>query len=176
MLANLVIRRARLEDSAVIADVHVRTWQSAYQGILNAEFLQSISVELREKTWINWLSAENDSSFTFVAEMDGLVVGFVNAGPERSGDPLYQGEVNAIYIYQRVQKQGIGRELIEAAVNEFRKRAIPSMLIWVLADNPSRKFYEALGGSYVREKDVEIGTQVLREVAYGWLDLAGMFK
>src|SRR5258706_15371583 len=173
MPANLVIRSAGPEDAAAIADVHVRTWQSAYQGIINAEFLQSLSMENHERYWRKWLFTKDQPAFSFVAELDGLIVGFVNAGPERSGDPLYKGEVNAIYIHRNVQKQGIGRKLIGATVSEFRKRAIASMLIWVLADNPSRKFYEALGGKYLREQDIEIGTQILSEAAYGWHDLAG---
>ncbi len=47
------------------------------------------------------------------------------------------------------------------------------MLIWVLADNPSRRFYERLGGQLVREAEVELGGQRLRELAYGWKNLDG---
>jgi hypothetical protein len=43
-----------------------------------------------------------------------------------------------------------------------------SLLVWVLADNPARKFYEALGGQYVYDKQVSIGNARLIEVAYGW--------
>jgi hypothetical protein len=43
-----------------------------------------------------------------------------------------------------------------------------SLLVWVLADNPARKFYEALGGQYVYDKQVSIGNARLVEVAYGW--------
>jgi len=40
-------------------------------------------------------------------------------------------------------------------------------MLWVLRDNtPARKFYATLG-----EKPIEIGTQTLIEVAYGWKDL-----
>ena len=47
-----------------------------------------------------------------------------------------------------------------------------SMMLWVLRDNtPARKFYEALGGQILCEKPIEIGTQTLIEVAYGWKDL-----
>jgi hypothetical protein len=43
-------------------------------------------------------------------------------------------------------------------------------LLWVLAENPSRKFYERLGGQLVYEKTVTIGGVPLIEVAYGWRD------
>ena len=49
------------------------------------------------------------------------------------------------------------------------------MLLWVLKDNrPARKFYEALGGTTLREKSIEIGSQSLIEVAYGWKNLSAL--
>jgi ribosomal protein S18 acetylase RimI-like enzyme len=62
--------------------------------------------------------------------------------------------------------------LVDAVMRELSKRGFSSMLLWVLKDNlPARKFYEALGGIYLREKPIEIGSQRLIEVAYGWKNL-----
>ena len=44
-------------------------------------------------------------------------------------------------------------------------------MLWVLRDNPSRGFYEALGGRVVGEKMQEIGGVAVVEVAYGWDDV-----
>jgi GNAT superfamily N-acetyltransferase len=49
------------------------------------------------------------------------------------------------------QRQGLGRRLTAAAVNWLLQSGLSSMLVWVLADNPSRAFYGALGGRYVAE-------------------------
>jgi hypothetical protein len=43
-----------------------------------------------------------------------------------------------------------------------------SMLAWVLAENPSRPFYEAMGGKLLGTQEIEIGGATLEEVAYGW--------
>ena len=49
------------------------------------------------------------------------------------------------------------------------------MLLWVLSTNMAgRGFYEALGGVYVGEKTEEMAGVTLREVAYGWPDLAAL--
>jgi hypothetical protein len=46
------------------------------------------------------------------------------------------------------------------------------MIVWVLRDNTrARRFYERLGGIYVRSQPVTIGTAVLEEVSYGWRSL-----
>lgn len=47
---------------------------------------------------------------------------------------------------------------------------LPSMLVWVLAANPARSFYERLGGKRVRGSRIEIGGELLDEVGYGWAD------
>jgi hypothetical protein len=45
-------------------------------------------------------------------------------------------------------------------------------VVWVLAENPARRFYEALGGKIVFEKRIEIGGASLVEVAYGWEEMS----
>ena len=40
-----------------------------------------------------------------------------------------------------------------------------------LAENPSRRFYEALGGQELSRQDITIGGATLVEVAYGWKDI-----
>jgi hypothetical protein len=47
---------------------------------------------------------------------------------------------------------------------------MPSMLVWVLAENYARGFYERLGGALVGEQEITLGGVALREVAYGWPD------
>jgi hypothetical protein len=41
------------------------------------------------------------------------------------------------------------------------------MAVWVLALNPFRKFYEALGGEPISEQTIERGGQSFLAVAYG---------
>jgi hypothetical protein len=44
------------------------------------------------------------------------------------------------------------------------------MLVWALAKNPWRPFYESLGGVLLpdKKKVTTIGGAILDEVAYGW--------
>ena len=48
------------------------------------------------------------------------------------------------------------------------------MLVWVLAKNPYRRFYEKLGGKYLRSQQIDIGGSSYEEIAYGWEDLDAM--
>ena len=168
----MIVRPARVEDAPGIARVHVDSWRTSYKGIVPDDFLANMSYEVRVQRWQTILSNANRFASNFVAEDEnGQIVGFISAGPVQGYDPVYQGELYAIYILQQYQGQGIGRRLTEAAVEKLLEVGIDSMLVWVLAENPARKFYEALCGQFLKTKQDQIGGATLDEVAYGWQDI-----
>jgi len=171
----MLIRRATAEDAEAIARVHVESWRAAYAGIVPDEFLAALSVERRAAQWRETVAPERQS-YLVVAEDEGAVIGFAVAGPGRESDATYTGELYAIYLQPERQGQGVGRALVREIARELQRRGLGSMLVWVLAENPARKFYEALGGQYVREKEIEIGGKALIEVAYGWKSLAPLIE
>jgi GNAT superfamily N-acetyltransferase len=167
------IRTAQITDAKAIAQVHVDSWRSTYKGIVPDDFLANLSYERRERGWREILSnAERQRSFVYVAEDEAeKVVGFVNGGPEREDDSFYKGELYAIYLLESYQHKGIGRQLVRVATQQLIERSFETMLVWVLADNPSRRFYERIGGRQVREKKIKIGGVDFVEVVYGWSDI-----
>jgi hypothetical protein len=46
------IRRAVADDARGIAQVHVKSWQAAYRGLLPQSYLDALSVEQREAFWV----------------------------------------------------------------------------------------------------------------------------
>jgi GNAT superfamily N-acetyltransferase len=169
----MIVRRAHLADAPAVARVHVDSWRTSYAGIVPADFLAGLRTENREAMWRRNLENPDWRSVLLVAEDDsGEIRGFACAGPEREADPVYTGELYAIYLLPAAQGKGMGRALIQAAAGWLLAQGYPALLVWVLADNnPARRFYEAMGGRYIREKTIEIGGAPLVEVAYGWDDL-----
>jgi hypothetical protein len=47
----MIIRSARVEDAAAIAEVHVETWRTTYAGMLPDNFLLNLSEEKYEARW-----------------------------------------------------------------------------------------------------------------------------
>jgi GNAT superfamily N-acetyltransferase len=168
---SILLRLASSADAAGLAQVHIHTWRTAYQGILQAEILASLSVASSQQRWLERLEKPEPRSFVWLVEIDGQVAGFASGGPERDGDPNYRGEVYALYLLQEYQRRGLGRKLVAASAHSLLENGMTTMLIWVLRDNPACRFYEAIGGKYLRERDVDIRGQNLPEVAYGWDDL-----
>lgn len=165
----VIVREASIGDVGAIARVHVNTWRTTYRGIIPEDYLANLSYEKREKGWVQIL--KNGDAFVYVAiDESGEIIGFACGGKERTGDAIYLGELQAIYILEAYQGRGIGRRLTLAVVERLTMLEINSMLVWVLTENPACKFYQAIGGEKVYEKQIAIGGVQLDEVAYGWKD------
>jgi len=166
------IRTANTNDAQGIAKVHIDTWRTTYHGILPDEFLSSLSYDRARRKWETTYLNPNSQDAVSVAEDESRnIVGFAICGPDRDNDPVYKGELYGIYVLQKMQRRGIGRQLMLAAVQDLKSRGFSSMLVWVLADNPSRPFYESLGGEHVQTRDTTMGGKPLKEFGYGWRDL-----
>ncbi|MHB1682854.1 MAG: GNAT family N-acetyltransferase [Bacilli bacterium] len=173
----MAIRKAVSTDARELAVVHVDSWRSTYRGIVADNFLETMNYDDREARWrstldaIDAIGSENAKRVVFAAEdHDGRIVGFAMGGPHRDPDPEYTGELYAIYLLAEHQGKGLGRMLVKSVAHGLAAQGFQSMLVWVLAQNPSRYFYERLGGVHIRSKQAEIGSQSLPELAYGWRD------
>jgi ribosomal protein S18 acetylase RimI-like enzyme len=165
-----MVRPATLDDAAAIAHVNVATWRSAYRGVLPADFLASLNEVHYTERWSRLISQGGGG--VFVAEETEGIIGFASGGRERAGESGYAGELYAIYILESHEHLGHGRELVRAVAGALREMDLRDMIVWVLRDNaPARRFYERLGGTYVRSQPITIATTTLEEVSYGWRGL-----
>jgi ribosomal protein S18 acetylase RimI-like enzyme len=171
---KVTTRMATPEDSLAIARVQVDTWKSAYRGMIPDGYLDGLSYEPAERRWLERLQSPASSERIFVSTFAEEVVGFVSCGAERTGDRSYPGEVYAIYVLPNRQKKGAGRALMRSAALHLKQAGFGSVMLWVLRENPSRGFYERLGGNWLRERVVEMGGKKLVEVAYGWGDVCSL--
>jgi GNAT superfamily N-acetyltransferase len=168
------VREARQEDASAIAHVHVDSWRSTYRGIVPEGFLAEMSYEDFEDRWRGWLKNVGEPRLAYrVAELpSGRIVGFASGGPRHG--PLYTdyaGELYTLYLLREHQRVGIGQRLLGSVARGLAEGGTYSLLAWVLACNPSRGFYEAVGGELLGSQEIEIGGARLEEVAYGWLCL-----
>ncbi|MFZ2005757.1 MAG: N-acetyltransferase [Stellaceae bacterium] len=168
-MSEISIRAARLDDAGPIARLDVETWQATYAGILGTPYLAGLTPGRREAGWTNLLRRD-PASVKVAIDAAGDVVGFGSCGASR-GEPDFTGEVFTLYVAPDWQNQGIGRSLLLAMFGRLVAHGHRSAVIWVLRKNPSRFFYQRLGGKEVRHKLLPFnGTQVAAS-GYGWLDL-----
>jgi len=168
---SVSIRQATVADAQAIAELHVRSWQYAYQGLLPQNYLDSMGDTLNARIEVRRIELENVplQSRWWVAQQGRLVVGWAVTEPSRDADASpTTAEVRALYLSPEAIGKGIGRILFSQTVADLRQREYARATLWVLKSNAhARRFYEAAGWSPDEmSKVVERPGALLHEVRY----------
>jgi ribosomal protein S18 acetylase RimI-like enzyme len=189
----IAVRRARPSDAIAIAAVHVAAWRSAYPGILPDTYLANLSVS-RQAAYYD--AAIHGATGVFVATASGpdlppgptpgsgpaavegsgsgpRIIGFGTAGRARpsgeiGGRRLGEGEIETLYVLDDWRECGIGRRLMHAAAAHLAESGCRSVFLWVLRDNPSRWFYQRLGGKPAAEAAIQFAGRQVVQTAFVW--------
>jgi GNAT superfamily N-acetyltransferase len=171
--APIQIRPASPTEADRIARIHDQCWRATYRGMMPASVIDRSTLARREAMWRGMLGRHAQTYCAAVAESaDVGIVGCAWGGPEESGDPTYRGELLGAYLLPDFQRRGLGRRLFQAVAQCLLHRGYSSLLLWALTENDrARRFYETLGGTLLREREVAMDGGTIREVAYGWTDI-----
>ena len=172
-----LVRRATADDARAMAQISVQGWWHAYADILPVTLLDGLSADERAAGFQRMLDKPAAAWTAFVASAGnrGSAVGFAYCGAQRSSGIAalgFAGEFQAIYVQHTAQRRGLGRALMAAMAAALAGHDFQAA-VWTLRDNePARRFYEALGGSVIGDRDDRRPEHTYIEVAYGWRDLA----
>jgi ribosomal protein S18 acetylase RimI-like enzyme len=174
----ITVRRARTGDAGAIGAVHVAAWRSTYPGILPDAYLAGLSARQQAAYYEGAIRSGVGVHVASAAGADlgaqggaARVVGFVTASPARAGrfhHPLADGEIETLYVLDDWRDRGLGRRLMRAAAADLAAAGCRSAFVWVLRANPSRWFYERLGGRPAAEATVHVAGAALVQTAYVW--------
>jgi len=159
-----MLRLATIEDAETIATIHVRTWQTVYEGIMPAKYLASLSIQERANLWRRVISEQRAAVLLALASHGET--GFISFGPSRDKDGKEKAEIYAIYVLPEFWNQGFGRELLDEAERRIRDSHFIALTLWVLEKNAlARRFYEARGFRLDTSREEEtIGGLLLAEL------------
>ncbi len=143
MINGIIVRKAEKEDVRQISEICVEDWQTAYRGIIDSEWLDSMSVD---KQYEKEIKRYQD----FVVAADGnKILGY--AWLLITGEEPADCEIVALYVRYSYRNNGIGKLLLQHAMKYFRESGKERMIIWCLKENDeSRRFYEKNGGKAFR--------------------------
>ena len=140
------VRPAAPRDAKAIAEIHVATWQAAYQGVIPDDFLKAMTVEKRLAYWREAIEF-SDPQILVAVDAD-KVVGFVGFDRSRdAGTKSTVGEIWALYISPEHWRQGAGLALWDGARDGLKDEGCTQVTLWVLVANErALQFYEQAAG------------------------------
>lgn len=147
------IRPAGKSDADAIARVHDQSRRHAYAKLLPEEALNQMSLEQRMHFWREQIlmAADRDlkimvaevAAVTSGKEGDYDVAAFLAVAAQRGKNIA---EIDRLYVSPQHLRKGIGKQLVNTALNELRDYGYERVFVWTFEDNwDARKFYYAMG-------------------------------
>lgn len=165
-MENIIIRNVKKEDIPEVVDIQITGWQTAYKGIIDDLFLNSMNREER----IKQRNEDYHKGGFIVAELDKEIIGFcrfTDSNRFSPETPEADCELSGLYVKPNLKNNGIGTKMFQYVLEEFKGQNKTKMIIWCLKDNyPSRKFYEKMGGKVIKERSITIDNKDYMEVGF----------
>ncbi|WP_089606018.1 GNAT family N-acetyltransferase [Acinetobacter piscicola] len=158
-----MIRIAVANDAQQIAEIHVQSWKETYTGIIKPEVLNNLSVPKRLTLWQQIIPDPDHQLFVY--EKNGRILGFLDGYLNPNSNIA---EIRAFYLLKNIQGEGVGRAMFETFHQLVHPKQHSILRLEVINKNPSRYFYEKMGGKAVGEDDASDLGEGITEVFYQW--------
>lgn len=120
MTAPLEVRDGRAEDADDVARIHVRSWQTAYRGLIDQDVLDSLSIPDRAANWRRFIAEPLPTGLgILVAVRDDRILGWASFGSGRDEDGTADGEIYGIYADPDAWSTGVGHALLMTAAERI---------------------------------------------------------
>lgn len=149
------IRDARAADIPALADLARRTWLDAFGASVSPE---NAATEAEEGRSEERFRAVGDKQTILVAEAGDALVGYVE---------FDDTELCRLYVETALQRQGIGRALLNAALAHPRLATAERVVLQVWDENIGAiRLYESAGFHRTGTKQFTIGDEVVEDAVF----------
>jgi GNAT superfamily N-acetyltransferase len=142
-MADVSVRPAVPGDVAEIGRIQVDTWRTAYQGVLPAAVLATLTVDAATQAWGAAVAAAAPKHHVLVAMEQDWRVGFAALSPGEEDGTV---EIGPVLVEPRWGRRGHGSRLLAAAVDHARADGMTRAIAWVPeADTATQQFLTSAG-------------------------------
>lgn len=166
-IVNVIIRKATIQDVPEVCKMHVDSWCETYRDIISKDYLDSLKSNLGARI----RKYQNDfyERYMIVATINDEIVGFSQLvfSNKFSSDLDVDCEIGGLYIKNGFKGKGIGTKLFNYIKEKFIEDNKKTMVLWCLKENHNAiNFYKKMGGEAFKEKDLEIGNKIYKEIGF----------
>ncbi|WP_165314057.1 GNAT family N-acetyltransferase [Vibrio ziniensis] len=163
------IRIAEYSDFEAIADLHVRSWKTHYQGLLKQDYLDNEALPDRLVIWQTRLTNPPFNQHILLLEKEEKLLGFICAFGNHDFE---RGSIiESLHIDPEYRGYGLGKMLIREMV-QWIEHYFPNNGVYLEVLEQNRQaidFYDHIGGEHQVEQlwKAPCGSEV-PEFVYAW--------
>jgi ribosomal protein S18 acetylase RimI-like enzyme len=164
---TISIRRAASADAPALALVGAATFLESYSGVIDGGALMRHCAEKQTETVYAAALADRDQALWLAEAAPGAApVGYLHLAPpdlpvETGPDDL---EIKRIYVLDKLQRSGLGAQLLAACEGEARARGAARLLLGVYKGNArALSFYDRVGFARCGERAFDVGGTVYQD-------------
>jgi GNAT superfamily N-acetyltransferase len=147
------LRKIVSDEASLIQSLAHRTWPATFKKILSPE---QISYMLNWMYDVELLQKQISEGHQFWLIEKEVPIGFM--GIELHHPNTTSLKIHKLYVLPEAQGNGLGRMLVQKAIDEARMNSIQSLLLNVNRFNASVDFYTHLGFEIIKEENIDIGS------------------
>jgi ribosomal protein S18 acetylase RimI-like enzyme len=160
----VVLRLAQAGDEEALALVGQATFLETFAGILDGSgILAHCRNQHASAIYADWLAKPRCALWLAEALPGNGPVGYAVVAPtELAGaDPERDLELKRIYLLSRYHGSGIGKQLLDLAVQQAREAGAPRLLLGVYGGNEAAiGFYRKQGFTHFSERKFNVGGKI----------------
>jgi ribosomal protein S18 acetylase RimI-like enzyme len=140
--ADVSVRVAWADDAAAVARLQVRSWQEGYAGLIPADTLAELPVDVFEARWHQAIARPREARERVLVALERASVrGFAATAPATDADakPSDDAEITELVVDPDHRHAGHGSRLLHAAIDTMRSDKFQRATIWVVADDDLRR-------------------------------------
>ena len=169
---EIVVRRAGLEDAAMMALVASATFLDGFAGVLPGEAMVAHAARHHvAEVYARYLGRTEVAAWLAVAAIGGAPVGYAMlTPPELPEETMQEGdlELKRIYALSRFHGSGVAQRMMEMAISEAEARGTRRMTLGVYARNArALRFYERNGFRQIGTRQFVVGSLVCDDFVMG---------
>ncbi|MFC6633201.1 GNAT family N-acetyltransferase [Microbulbifer taiwanensis] len=136
------LRNAVQTDAQEIAEIHVNSWKSAFDGLMPEGYINGFTMSSRIEEWQSTIRTNTES--VVVAERGNQIVGFMSyfVHPENTETI----ELSKLYLCPNFYGQRLGSKFITHLERESQALGVKTIKLYVLDNNEAAiQFYSKHG-------------------------------
>lgn len=148
-----IIKQATKEKLHIIRHLAYEIWPQTYASILSVAQLEYMLTNFYALDVLE-MQMKKGQQF-FLAEKNGFPIGFLAIEHDCKASQLTK--IHKLYVLHSHQGKGIGKQLIDFAINESKIHNKKGLYLNVNKYNSAQLFYSKLGFSIIQEEVIPIG-------------------